>query len=354
MFAAIRQGPLLLHHPFDSFTPVIDLVRAAARDPQVLAIKQTLYRVGRNSPIVAALVEAREEDKQVAAVVELKARFDEENNIEWAREMEKVGVHTIYGLTGLKTHAKLLIIVRKEEDGIRRYVHLGTGNYNASTAHGYTDLGLLTTEEALGADLTELFNVLTGYSAQTKYRRLLVAPNELRPAFMAKIDREIEQHQRSGNGHLIFKFNALTDEDMIMALYRASQAGVRIDLIVRGMCCLRPGIPGLSETIHVRSIIGRFLEHNRIYYFHNGGAPEVYLGSADLMDRNLDRRVEALFPIDDERQRHYLRDVVLELYLQDNTQARVLHADGTYTRLTPGDAPAVSAQQYLLEMKAPL
>lgn len=349
LFAAIRRQDILLHHPFESFSPVIDLINAAARDPQVLAIKQTLYRTGRNSPVVQALKDAREEGKQVAVLVELKARFDEENNIGWARELESAGVHVTYGLIGLKTHAKLLLVVRKESDGIRRYMHIGTGNYNAGTARVYTDLGLLSCDDALGADLSELFNVLTGYSDQTEYRKLLVAPHGMRIALLEKIEREIARHAAYGDGHLIFKFNALTDETTTMALYRAAQAGVKVDLIVRGICSVRPGIPGLSETVHVRSIVGRFLEHTRIYYFHNGGEQEIYLGSADLMNRNLSRRVETLFPVTDQRLRSHLRDTVLDVYLRDNTQARVLRSDGSYIRLAPNGEPPVNAQQLLLE-----
>ncbi|MEN9935593.1 MAG: hypothetical protein RLZZ387_2172 [Chloroflexota bacterium] len=349
MFAAIRRNDVLLHHPFDSFSPVTSLIEAAARDPQVLAIKMTLYRVGRNSPIVQALMEAREEGKQVAALVELKARFDEENNIGWARALEAVGVHVSYGLIGLKTHAKLLLIVRKEQDGLRRYVHLGTGNYNAGTARVYTDLGLLTCDDAVGADVSELFNALTGYSEQTTYRRLLVAPAGLRAGLLARIEREVERHRTHGDGRLLFKCNAITDEELIAALYRAAQAGVRVDLVVRGICSLRPGIPGLSETARVRSVVGRFLEHSRLYYFHNGGAPELYLGSADLMERNLDRRVETLFPVRDQVLLRHLRDSVLGAYLADNVQARELRADGSYTRLMPGDEPPLSAQGAFLE-----
>jgi polyphosphate kinase len=353
VFTVLRRQPILLHHPFDSFTPVIDLITAAANDPAVLAIKQTLYRVGRNSPIVAALLEARAEGKQVAVLVELKARFDEENNIGWARELEEAGVHVVYGVSGLKVHAKLLTIIRKDDDGLRCYLHLGTGNYNAGTARGYTDFGLLTSEAALGADISELFNVLTGYSDQIHYRKLLVAPHELRAALLAKIAHEAERQRATGDGRIIIKCNALTDEAIILALYEASQAGVPIDLIVRGICCLRPGVPGVSETIRVRSIVGRFLEHNRIYAFHNGGAPEIYLGSADLMERNLDRRVETLFPIADAQMQTYLRDVVLDLYLRDNTHTYAVLPDGTYQRLTPGATPAVDAQQALLAMKTP-
>jgi polyphosphate kinase len=349
LFAAIRRQDVLMHHPFDSFASVVDLVRAAARDPQVLAIKQTLYRVGSNSPIVQALINARERGKQVTVLVELKARFDEENNIEWARAMERAGVHVAYGLLGLKTHAKLLLLVRKEEDGLRRYVHLGTGNYNISTARMYTDLGLLTCNEAIGADASELFNVLTGYSDQTEYRTLVVAPSGLRRTLMEKIEREVAHHQQHGDGWLIFKCNALIDERMTISLYRAAQAGVWIDLIIRGICSLRPRIAGLSETVRVRNIVGRFLEHSRIYYFHNGGAEEIYVSSADLMERNLDRRVETLFPIGDPWLRRYLRDTVLELYLHDNVQARELQPDGSYIRCTPDGSSPINAQQTLLE-----
>jgi polyphosphate kinase len=348
LFAAIRAEDRLLHHPFDSFAPLAALVEAAARDPDVLAIKQTLYRVGRNAPVVRALLRAREAGKQVAVLVELKARFDEENNIGWAKALEQAGVHVTYGLIGLKTHAKLLLIVRKEADGLRRYVHLGTGNYNAATARLYTDLGLLTCDEALGADVSELFNVLTGYSDQTRYRRLLVAPQRLHRALLKKIAREIARHEAHGDGHLIFKCNGLTDEAMTLALYRAAQAGVRVDLIVRGVCSVRPGLPGLSETMQVRSIVGRFLEHHRLYWFRNGGDEELYLGSADLMERNLHKRVETLFPVARPELRAYLRDVVLAAYLRDNTTARLLQPDGSYVRLTPGDAPPCNAQQELL------
>ncbi len=335
IFEAIQHGDILLHHPYHSFTPIIDFIQAAADDPDVLAIKQTLYRVGSNSPIVKALMHAREQGKQVTAIVELKARFDEENNIIWARQMERAGVHVVYGLLGLKVHAKLALVVRKEQDGIRCYAHLGTGNYNASTARIYTDLGILTCRPEVTADVVDLFNYLTAYSRQDTYRKLLVAPVTLRANLKQLIKREIERQQTFGDGRLIFKMNALVDTSMINALYRASQAGVRVDLIVRGMCSLRPGIPGLSENITVRSIVGPFLEHHRIYYFHNGGQPELYLGSADLMERNLDRRVEAVFPVEDPALMRYVHDTLLQTYLADNYRARVLNPDGAYTRLTP-------------------
>jgi polyphosphate kinase len=337
IFDIIRKGDVLLHHPYHSFAPVIDFIQAAADDPQVLAIKQTLYRVGSNSPIVHALMHARAQGKQVTAVVELKARFDEENNIIWARAMERAGVHVVYGLVGVKVHAKLTLVVRQEHDGIRSYVHMGTGNYNAATARIYTDLGLLTCRPDIAADVVDLFNRLTAYSRQATYRKLLVAPTSMRSGLLERIARETERQRAFGDGRLIFKTNALVDPQMIEALYAASQAGVQIDLIVRGMCSLRPGVPGISDNIRVRSIVGPFLEHSRIYYFYNGGDEELYVGSADLMERNLDRRVEELYPIEDPTWLRSVRDRLLETYIADNTRARVLNADGTYTRLTPTD-----------------
>jgi polyphosphate kinase len=337
MFAAIRKHDVLLHHPYDSFNSVIEFIRAAADDPQVLTIKQTLYRVGSNSPIVGNLLQAVENGKQVAVLVELKARFDEENNIGWARELEKAGVHVVYGLIGLKTHAKVALVVRKETDGLRRYLHLGTGNYNASTAKIYEDLGLLTCQPQLGADATALFNTLTGYSRQNTYQKLLVAPVRLRGAIVERIEREITLHQEYGNGRLIFKMNALTDPDMIRLLYRASQAGVNIDLIIRGMCSLRPGLPGVSEHIRVRSLVGRFLEHSRVYCFGNNEEAEIYLGSADLMQRNLNSRVETLFPIDSLTLRETILQHLLEPILADTVNAHMLQSDGTYARVQPVD-----------------
>lgn len=347
MFAAIRQQDILLHHPYDSFQPVVDLIQYAAEDPNVLAIKQTLYRVGSNSPIVKALMNAREQDKQVTVLVELKARFDEENNITWARALEGVGVHVVYGLVGLKTHAKLALIVRREHDGLRRYVHLGTGNYNATTARIYTDLGLLTCRPDIGADVSELFNFLTGYSRQSHYRKLFVAPVELRPNLVRLIEREIEHASNGREAHIIMKMNACVDPTMIDHLYTASLSGVKIDLIVRGMCALRPGVPGMSENITVRSIVGRFLEHSRIFSFSNNGSPEVYVGSADLQQRNLDRRVEAVFPIEDPVLANYVREQLLEAYLRDNTRARELASNGVYTRITP-QGTAVDSQEMFL------
>jgi polyphosphate kinase len=341
IFQAIRHRDQLLHHPYESFDSVVDFLSAAAHDPSVLAIKQTLYRVGTNSPIVGLLQEAVENGKQVAVLVELKARFDEENNIEWARALERSGVHVVYGLIGLKTHAKLALVVRREADGLRRYVHLGTGNYNAGTARVYEDLGLLSCRPDLCADASALFNLLTGYSRQSSYRKLLVAPLGLRAGILERIEREVAIQQKSGNGHIIFKINALVDPKVISALYRASQAGVQIDLIVRGICCLRPGMPGLSETIRVRSIVGRFLEHSRVYYFGNGGSEEILLGSADMMQRNLDGRVETLFPIDDPLLRAALRDNLLQCMLNDTVNARELQPNGSYVRILPdpGEPP---------------
>ena len=332
LFALIKQQDILLHHPFESFQPVIDFLKKAAHDPNVLAIKICLYRTGRNSPIVQALLEAVEEEKQVATLVELKARFDEESNIEWARALEAEGVHVVYGLVGLKIHCKVAMVVRREGDRIARYVHLSTGNYNAVTAHLYTDLGMFTASEEVADDVTHLFNYLTGYSAKADYKRLLVSPVNLRARVEEMIEREIEHQKQGRKGHLIFKTNALVDPAIIRLLYRASQAGVRVQLLVRGICCLRPGLPGISENIEVISIIGRFLEHSRVYYFHNGGAGEVYLGSADLMPRNLDHRVEILFPLADDKLVARVHDELLKCYLSDSANARLMLPDGGYVR----------------------
>ncbi len=349
MFTVIREGDRALHHPYESFQPVIDLLQKAARDPDVLAIKMTLYRVGRNSPIVQALLEAIENGKQVAVLVELKARFDEESNIEWARALEREGVHVVYGLVGLKVHCKIALIVRREQDGIRRYLHLGTGNYNATTARLYTDLSLFTCNPDLGADATDLFNYLTGYSHKADFRRLIVAPVTLRKHMAALIRREMEHGSR---GRLIFKMNALEDRAMIQLLYEASRAGVRIDLIVRGLCCLRPGIPGVSENITVKSIVGRFLEHSRLYYFENGGNEEIYMGSADLMPRNLDRRVEILFPILDAAIVRRFRDSVLKMCLRDNRRARIGKPEGTYEFAPIDGAGSVDSQEWFIRHRA--
>jgi len=333
IFAAIRRQDILLHHPYDSFDSVVNFLRIAARDPDVLAIKQTLYRVGQNSPVVRALLEARRDfGKQVAALVELRARFDEESNIEWAKRLEHEGVHVTYGLLDLKIHAKLTLVVRKEGERIRRYVHLGTGNYNSATARVYEDFGLLTADEDFGADTSDLFNYLTGYSLQQKYRKLLVAPINLREAMVERIEREIEHQRAHKNGRLIFKINALVDKPIIRLLYRASQAGVQIDLIVRSICSLRPGIKGLSENIRVRSILGRFLEHSRIYYFHNNRHEEILLGSADLMTRNLNDRVEVLFPLQERELIKHLKNDILAPYLADNNRAHVMQPEGNYER----------------------
>ena len=350
IFSVIRKHDILLYHPYDSFAPVVDFVRKAARDPQVLAIKQTLYRVGPNSPVVAALMKARENEKQVAVLVELKARFDEENNIIWARALERAGVHVVYGLVGLKTHAKLLLVVRREKDGIRRYVHMSTGNYNDVTARLYADIGFFTSDPDIGNDVSDLFNALTGYSRKEEYRKLLVAPGKMRQQILERIDREIEYHKKHGNGYLAFKMNSLVDKRCIQALYRASQAGVKVDLQIRGICCLRPGVPGVSENITVTSIVGRFLEHPRIFYFRNGGDDEILLGSADLMPRNLDRRVEQLFPVENPNMCQALREDILDVHLRDNIQSRRLLPDGSYERVHPQDGEAkLNSQMSMIE-----
>jgi len=353
IFTAIHESDILMHQPFESFQPVIDFLRAAANDPDVLAIKMTLYRVGRNSPIVEALLEAIQKGKQVAVLLELKARFDEESNIEWAQRLEREGVHVVYGLPGVKVHAKIAMVVRREGETIRRYLHLGTGNYNPVTARIYTDLGLFTCNDEIGEDVSDLFNHLTGYSAKKSYRKLLVAPHTIRSGLERLVHAEIERHQEHGDGHLIFKMNALEDAGMVRLLYEASQAGVQVDLIVRGVCCLRPGLPNISDTIRVRSIIGRFLEHSRIYYFYNGGEELVYVGSADLMPRNLNRRVEVLFPVENARLVRRLRDRILAKYLEDESGAHIMQADGTYERVKPEPGkPCFSSQAWFLNNEA--
>jgi len=350
IFSVIRHRNILVYHPYDSFAPVVDFVREAARDPDVLAIKQTLYRVGPNSPIVATLMKARENGKQVAVLVELKARFDEENNIVWARSLERAGVHVVYGLVGLKTHAKICLVVRRERDGIVRYVHMATGNYNGVTARIYTDIGYFTSDPGIGAEASRLFNALTGYSRDNNYDKLLVAPGMMRQQILDRIEREIKRHREFGDGYLAFKVNQLVDKACIQALYRASQAGVTVDLQVRGICCLRPGVPGVSDNIAVTSIVGRFLEHPRIFYFRNGGHEEILLGSADLMPRNLDRRVETLFPVEDPQLRDALRDHILDVHLKDNVQARCLLPDGDYRRVHPQDGEAaLDSQLWMIE-----
>jgi polyphosphate kinase len=351
LFDLIRRRDVLIHHPYQSFGAVIDFLRVASRDPNVVAIKQTLYRIGKDSPLIPALIEARDDDTQVAVLVELKARFDEVNNIAWAQALEQRGVHVAFGLAGLKTHCKLTLVVRREQDGLRRYAHLATGNYNASTARTYEDIGILTANEAITSDVSELFNVMTGFSSQDSYRKIWVAPMHLRERILELIAREAAIHRQTGKGRLIFKMNSLVDRESIRALYAASQAGVQIELIVRGICCLRPGVPGWSETIRVRSLVGRFLEHSRIYYFGNGGDDEVYLGSADLMERNLDRRVEVLFPVEDNEIRTHLRDVVLPAYLRDTANARELLPDGSYVpALTTDGREPFDVQRWFIEL----
>jgi len=354
IFAAIRRENILIHLPYDSFTPAVEFLRAAARDPNVLAIKQTLYRAGRNSPIVQALLEARRDyGKQVAVLVELKARFDEESNIGWAKVLESEGVHVVYGLVGLKTHSKICMVIRREGEGIRRYIHLGTGNYNAVTAHLYEDMGMFTADKQIGADASDLFNYLTGYSSKKEYRKLWIAPVTLRKRMVAGIKREIKHALAGRSARLIFKMNSLADKPIIKLLYEASQAGVQIDLFVRGICCLRAGLPGISENIRVISVVGRYLEHSRIYYFQNDGEPEIYMGSADLMPRNLNRRVEVVFPVEKPEHIQFIRDEILETYLRDNTKARQMQPDGTYKFIQPeADANNVIAQSKFLEMRS--
>jgi len=330
IFDVIKRGDLLLHHPYTNYGTVTNFIRAAANDPNVLAIKICLYRTGQQSEIAEILRQAGEQGKQVTALIELKARFDEENNIEWAKRLERAGVHVVYGLIGLKTHCKLTLVVRREGARLRRYVHIATGNYNPASSSTYTDLGIFTADEAIGEDATEFFNYLTAYSTPKDYRKLLVAPVNLREKLTSLIERETAHAKAGRPGRIIAKLNRLADDQIIQTLYEASEAGVEIDLIVRGVCLLRPGVPGLSENIRVRSIVGRFLEHSRVMYFANDGHDEIYLGSADWMHRNLSRRVEVVCPIDDPRMRAYLKDEVLQAYLRDNVNARVLHGDGTY------------------------
>ena len=331
IFTSIRKKDILMHHPYESFEPVVNFIKEAARDKDVLAIKQTLYRVSGNSPIIAALEEAAENGKQVSVLVELKARFDEENNIVWAKRLEKAGCHVIYGLVGLKTHSKITLVVRREEDGIRRYVHLATGNYNDATAKLYTDLGMFTCNEAIGEDATAVFNMLSGYSEPQGWNKLSLAPIWMKDKFLSLIGRETEHAVNGEEGRIIAKMNSLCDQDIIMALYEASNAGVKIDLIVRGICCLKVGIPGISDNIIVHSIVGNFLEHSRIYYFKNGGNEEYYLSSADWMPRNLERRVEILFPVENAELTARLMHI-LSAELQDNLKAYILQPDGTYAK----------------------
>ena len=350
IFAAIKERDHVLYHPYDSFMPVVNLLKEAAVDPEVLAIKITLYRVDRHSPIIEALMDARDNGKAVAATVELKARFDEENNIEWARALETKGVHVVYGLADLKVHAKLCLIVRKEKSGIVRYSHISSGNYNANTARVYADIGYLTSNEEIGSDVSDLFNSLTGYSQKVDYRKLLVSPVSMRREIIRRIDREIERQRDKKNGYIGWKLNALVDKEVIQALYRASMEGVKVDLNVRGQCCLRPGIEGISDNIRVTSILGRFLEHGRIYYFRNGGDEEVLLGSSDMMPRNLQKRVEVLFPVQDKRLRNALIKDILEVHMEDNVKARMLLSDGTYVRVHPGKGEKkMSSQLWMIK-----
>lgn len=345
VFEALKKQDVLLHHPYTSYTTITEFIETAAKDPRVLAIKICLYRTGKNSPIPEALIEASERGKQVTAVVEIKARFDEENNIEWAGRLVEAGVHVVYGLVKLKTHSKVALVIRREDHGLQTYVHIATGNYNPTTSKVYTDLGLLTANAEIGDDATDLFNYMTGFSRPREYTHLMVAPVNLRQRMLALIEREIDHAEAGRPARIVAKINRLTDLEIIDALYRASQAGVPIDLIVRGSCMLRPGVPGLSETIQVRSIVGQFLEHSRIFYFANGGDEDVYIGSADWMTRNLDRRVEVVTPILDANLKRHVKNAVLDAYLKDNTKARVLNSEGGYERvpMAPGE-PAFNSQ----------
>ena len=347
IFEAIKEGDRLLHHPYDSYECVTEFINQAVDDEDVVAIKICLYRTGPESPIPPALIRAAEQGKQVTALIELKARFDEEHNIEWAQKLDEAGVHVVYGILGLKTHGKLTLVVRREGEALKRYVHIASGNYNPTTSCTYTDLGLFTVDDAIGRDATELFNYLTGFSEQRHYRKLMVAPVELREKISALLDREIE-HKRMGRpARIIAKFNRLADLQIIEKLYEVSRAGVQVDLIVRGICMLRPGIPGLSENIRVRSIVGRFLEHSRVFWFANGGHDEVYIGSADLMTRNLNHRIEVVAPVSDRNAKRFLRDVLLDTYLTDNTKARELQPDGRYTPLLTRSEP-FNSQEYFM------
>lgn len=348
IFSMIRREDVLMHHPYETFNPVIEFVKQAAKDPDVLAIKQTLYRVSGNSPIIAALAQAAENGKQVSVLVELKARFDEENNIVWARKLERAGCHVIYGLVGLKTHSKITLVVRREEDGIRRYVHLGTGNYNDSTAKLYTDLGLFTCSEAIGEDATAVFNMLSGYSEPRSWNKLAVAPLWLKKRFLGLIEREKKNALAGKAAHIIAKMNSLCDKDIIDALYDASSSGVKIELIVRGICCLRVGIPNVSENISVRSIVGNFLEHSRIFYFENDGKPEFFLASADWMPRNLDRRVEIMFPVEKPELQNKIMHI-LQTTLKDSVKAHVLMPDGTYEKVDKRGKEIINSQLVFCE-----
>ncbi len=348
IFEAIRKRDIFLHHPYQTFDPVVDFIRQASVDPEVLAIKQTLYRVSGNSPIISSLAQAAENGKQVTVLVELKARFDEENNIVWAKKLEKAGCHVIYGLVGLKTHSKIALVVRREEDGIRRYVHLGTGNYNDSTAKLYTDCGIFTCKESIGEDATAVFNMLSGYSEPMSWNQLILAPYWLRDRFLKLIKRETKNAKNGEDARIIAKMNSLCDPGIIAALYEASANGVKIDLIIRGICCLKTGIPGVSENISVRSIVGNFLEHSRIFYFENNGNAEVYMGSADWMQRNLDKRVEIVFPLLDNSLKQKAIHI-LEVELEDNVKARVMGDDGIYYRIDKRGKTLVNSQKVFVK-----
>lgn len=345
IFDAIKKRDRLLHHPYDSYDCVTGFINQAVEDPDVVAIKICLYRTGPESPIPPALIRAAEQGKQVTVLIELKARFDEEHNIEWARKLDEAGVHVVYGVIGLKTHGKLTLVIRREGEALKRYVHIASGNYNPTTSCTYTDLGMFTVDDQIGRDATELFNYLTGFSDQKDYRKLMVAPVALRENLNALFDREIEHKRRGRPAHIIAKLNRLADLQIVQKLYEVSQAGVKVDLIVRGICMLRPGIPGLSENIRVRSVVGRFLEHSRVFWFANGGDEEVYIGSADWMSRNLKHRIEVVAPVTEPDGKRYLRDVLLDAYLSDNTKARELHADGTYRPIMNGAEP-FNSQDY--------
>lgn len=346
----LKKRDLILYHPYDSFSPVLDFVKRAARDPNVLAIKQTLYRSGSNSPIVSALMEARRNGKQVTVVVELKARFDEEQNIVWAKALEEAGVHVVYGLVGFKIHSKLCLVIRREQNRLKRYVHIGTGNYNPGTAKIYADLGFFTSKSAICSDVTELFNAMTGFSHQEDYRKILVSPVTARKGIVSRIYRELEHHKKNGGGYIAFKMNQLVDQLCIKALYKASCAGVKIDLQIRGICCLKPGLPGVSENIRVTSLVGRFLEHARMFYFKNGGDDELFIGSADMMPRNLDRRVEVLTPIDDPDLKRSMVEDILMKHLADTANAWELNQDGTYSRVVvpKGEVP-FDSQKWMMD-----
>ena len=349
VFEVAEKKDIFLHHPYDSFDPVVEMIQQAAQSPHTVAIKMTLYRVSKHSKLVQALKQASKNGIQITVLMELKARFDEENNVHWAKELEDVGVHILYGVKGVKTHSKVALVVTKTADGFQRYVHLGTGNYHEKNVHLYTDMGIITTHPLLTEDVANFFNYLSGYSDRPDYHHLHVSPFELRETFLDKIDHEIEYHQQFGNGHIIAKMNSLTDKVCIQKLYEASQAGVKIELIIRGICCLIPGIPGLSENISVRSIVGRFLEHSRIYYFHNNGSERIYLSSADMMTRNMVNRIETAFPVLDPQWRQVVLDT-LNLFLRDNTKAWELGADEKYTRCVPqAGEEAIGAQRQLAQ-----